>query len=121
MIPAGFESPNLEAIGKARIGIAAKLRDETKLLWQGGEINVVEYLNAEKRYGEVVADVTVKTEADRVRYLKHLIATLKKIEDATRELHRTSQATQRDILTAELARLDAEYVLAKANAQSHSK
>jgi outer membrane protein TolC len=119
--PTGFESPELEAIGKARIEVAAKLRDATQRLWQAGEINIVEYLTVVKRYDEIMADVMVKTDADRVRYLEHQIATLKQIEDGTRELFRRGQATQRDLLTAELARLDAEYSLAKAKARDTSK
>jgi RNA polymerase sigma factor (sigma-70 family) len=121
--PSGFESPELEAIGKARIEVAAKLRDATHGLWQAGEISLVEYLTVQKRYDEVVADVMVKTDADRVRYLEHQIATLKRIEDRTRELSSRGQTTQRDLLTAELARLDAEYALAnaKARARGNSK
>jgi hypothetical protein len=114
----GSESPELDAIGNARIGVAAKLRDAAQRLWQEGEINVVEYLTAQKRYDEVVADVTVKTDADRIRFLEREVTTLKQIEDATRELFRTGQAPQRDLLTAELARLDAEYALAKAKAKA---
>jgi hypothetical protein len=116
----GSESPGLEAIGKARIEVAAKLRDSTKSLFERGEVNVVEYLTAQKRYDEVVADVMVKTADDRIRYLGHRIATLKRIEDAMRELFRRNQASTRDVLEAELARLDAEYELAKAKANARS-
>jgi len=118
--PSDFESPELGAIGKARIEVAGKLRDATERLYRGGEVSIVEYLNAQKRYDEVVADVMVRTAADRVRYLEHRVATHKKIEDATRELFRRAHVTERDALTAELARLDAEYALAKARADARS-
>jgi RNA polymerase sigma factor (sigma-70 family) len=111
------ESPELDAIGEARIGVAAKLRDAAQRLWQGGEINVVEYLTVQKRYDDVVADVMVKSDADRVRFLEREVSTLKHIEDGTRELFRKGQVTQQDLLTAELAQLDAEYALAKAKAK----
>jgi len=118
--PSGSESHELEAIGKVRIEVAAKLLDATQRLYRQGEVNIVEYLTAQKRYDEVVADVMVKTATDRVRYLGHQVATLKKIEDATRELSRRGQATPRDMLAAELARLDAEYALAKARVDARS-
>jgi hypothetical protein len=118
--PSDSESPELGAIGKARIEVAGKLRDATQRLYQEGEVNIAEYLNTQKRYDEVVAEVTVRTAADRVGYLQRRLATYKKIEDATRELLRRGHATQRDALTAELARLDAEYALVKARADARS-
>jgi RNA polymerase sigma factor (sigma-70 family) len=114
----GSESPELDAIGKARIEVATKLRNAAHRLWQAGEINVVEYLTVQKRFDEVVADVTVKTDADRVRFLEREVTTLKQIEDPTRELFRRGQVTQSDLLMVELARLDAEYALAKAKAKA---
>ena len=113
-VPSGSESPELEAVGKARIEVARKLRDAAESLWRGGEKSLVEYLTALKRCDEVVADVTVKTDADRVRFLERQVATLKQIELHTQQLYRTGQATQLDVFAAELARLDAEYALAKA-------
>ena len=107
------ESSELNAIGKARIAVAMQLRDAAKQQWQGGEINVIEYLTTQKRYDEVVADVTVLTHADRVRFLELQVATLKQIEDRTRELFRRGSVNQHELLTTQLARLDAEYALAK--------
>jgi RNA polymerase sigma factor (sigma-70 family) len=112
------ESSELNAIGKARIAVATKLRDAAKQLWQGGQINVTEYLTSQKRYDEVVADVTMVTDADRVRFLERQVRTLKQIEDGTKELFRMGSVTQQELLTTELARLDAEYALAKAKARA---
>ena len=86
--PSGSESTELDAIGKARIGVAAKLRDRVFRRWQAGEISIADYLTMQKRYDDVVADVTVKTDADRVRHLERQVATLMQIEDHTRTLHR---------------------------------
>jgi outer membrane protein TolC len=68
-----------------------------------------------KRYDEVAADI-VKTEADRIRFLERRVDTLRKIERAVRKLFDSGHVRQTDVLTAELARLDAEYALAKAKA-----
>ncbi len=114
----GVDSPELDAIGKARIEVAAKLRDAAQRLQQEGEVSVVEYLTAQKRYDDVVADVMVKTDADRLRLLEREITTFKRIEDGTRELFHRGVVTQGALLTAELARLDAEYALAKAKAKA---
>ncbi len=114
--PSPFESVSaeLEAIGKARIDVAEKLRDGALKRWQGGELSLVEYLNAQMRYDEVVADVMVRTDADRVRYLERRVATLKQIEDRTQQSYRAGQSSENDMLTAKLARLDAEYAVVKA-------
>jgi hypothetical protein len=116
--PRGVGSPEIEAIGKTRIEVATKLRDATRALWREGQTTLVELLTVQKHYDDVVADVMVKTDADRLRYLAQRVSTLKEIEDGTRELYRRNRAPQRDLLTAELARLDAEYALAKAKAEA---
>ena len=113
-LSSGSESPELDAIGKVRIAVAEKLRDAANQQWEKGEINVLEYLTAQKRYDEVVADVTVKTDADRVQFLERGVKTLKQYEDGMREHFRHGLVSQREVLTVELARLDAEYALAKA-------
>jgi outer membrane protein TolC len=97
--------------------LAQRMRDSAFRLYQEGEMSVVDYLAAQKRYDEVVADVTVKTDADRIRFLERQVATLKQIEDRTRELFRRAIVTQVDGDLAELARLDAEYALAKLRAK----
>ncbi len=56
----------------------------------------------------------MKTEADRIRFLERQVATLKQIEEAARKRFDSGQDHGEDVLTAELARLDAEYALAKA-------
>jgi RNA polymerase sigma factor (sigma-70 family) len=113
-VASGAESPELTALGNARLEVARKMRDIAEKLWREGERSLVDYLAAQKRYDEVAADVTVKTEADRLRFLERQVETLKRIEEYTRRFYRAGQAPQLDVLTAELARLDAEYALAKA-------
>ncbi len=73
---------------------------------------------AEKRYDEVVADVMVKTDADRIQFLARRVAGLKQLEEAARKLYRSGMIRQSDVFGAELARLDAEYDLAKARVTS---
>ncbi len=119
--PPGSDSPELEAIGKARIEVATKMRDLVQRQYEQGTVDLLEYLAALKRYDEVVADVMVKTAADRVRYLERQVATLKKIEEVIQARFRAGNTTQYDLLAAELARLDAEYALAKARADARSR
>ena len=107
-------STDLEAIGQARVAVAKKLRDASMTLWQQGEISITEYLLAQKRYDEVVAEVMVKTDADRIQFLERRVAGLKQLEEAGRKLYRSGMIRQSDVFSAELARLDAEYDLAKA-------
>jgi RNA polymerase sigma factor (sigma-70 family) len=114
----GTASSELDAIGKARVEVARKLRDTAERLWRSGEKSLVDYLTAMKRYDEVVADVGVKTEADRIRFLERQVVTLKQIEEAVRKQFDIGQVTQTDVLTAELARLDAEYALAMTKAKT---
>ena len=81
----GTAFSELDAIGKARVEVARKLRDAAERTWREGESGLVDYLTALKRYDEVVADVVVKTEADRIRFLERQVATLKQIEEACPE------------------------------------
>ncbi len=117
----GSDSAELDAIGKARIGVATKLRDGAHQLYQGGQINVEDYLTAQKRYDEVVADVTVKTEADRVRFLEREVATLKQIEDVVRGRFRNGNETHGTVLMTELARLDAEYAAGESQGEDSKR
>ena len=114
--PASAAAPSaeLEAIGRARIAVAKKLRDSTFRLFQEGEIGITEYLTAQQHYDEVVAEVVVKTDADLVRYLESRVAGLKQLEERARKLHASGMIRESDVLTLELARLDAEYALVKA-------
>jgi hypothetical protein len=113
-VTSGAEPPELTALGNARIEVARRMRDAAERLWRAGERSLLDYLAAQKRYDEVVADVMVKTDAERLRFLERQVDTLKRIEEYSRRLYREGQAPQLDVLTAELARLDAEYALAKA-------
>ena len=67
------ESPELDAIGKARIGLATNCAMR-RIAVAKGEISIAEYLSVQKRYDEVVADVMVKTDADRIHFFERQLA-----------------------------------------------
>jgi Outer membrane efflux protein len=116
----GVESSDLDAIGKARIEVAQQMRDGAESLWRNGEISLGQYLTLQKRYDEAVADVTVKTDADRVRFLERQVALFKQIEEAARKQYDRGQVPLFDMHAAKLSRLDAEYALAKAKVKAGS-
>jgi outer membrane protein TolC len=117
-VASGEETPELAALGKARMEVARRMRDTAEQLYRNGQASFVNYLAMQKRYDEVVADVTVRTDADRIRFLERQVDLLKRIEEHSRQLHMAGQGTQLDVLTAELARLDAEYALTKARTKT---
>ena len=112
--PSEVESPELVELGRARVEVARKLHDAAFRLWQAGEIRTRDYLDAQKRFNDVVAEVNVKTDADRVRFFESLVAGSRQIEARIRQLHSKDQVTLSDMHMVELSRLDAEYGLAKA-------
>jgi RNA polymerase sigma factor (sigma-70 family) len=112
--PSGAESPELAALGRARIELARELRDSAHRLWSEGEMSLAEYLDVQERYNKVVAEVNVKTDADRIQYFERLVAGSKQLEDRVRLLHRAGHARLTDVHMIELTRLDAEYALVKA-------
>jgi RNA polymerase sigma factor (sigma-70 family) len=115
--PSDPESAELVALGKARIELAERIRNSVFTLFKEGEATVGDYLAAQKRYDEVVAEVMITTDADRVRFLERQVAGLKQVEDHVRQLFDRGQVQRFDADRAKLARLDAEYALAKAKAK----
>jgi hypothetical protein len=113
---AGVQS--LSPRAKARLDVAKKLRD---LTFQRRQIDpsaeFADILAAQNRYDEVVAEVLVNTEADRVRFMEHRLATLKRIEQYITDLFKGAQVGRIDVLAAELYRLEAEDRLEKAGAK----
>jgi hypothetical protein len=122
-VPSDVDSQELAALGKARMELAKKLRDLSRQLWESGETSITDYLAAQRRFDEVVAEVMVKTDADRIQLLERTVAGFKRLEDHFQVLHRAGQVRESDVLVVELGRLDAEYDLAKARARAggHSK
>jgi hypothetical protein len=76
-----------------------------------------EVLAAQNRYDEVVAEVLVKTDTDRVRFLEHRLATLKRIEQYVTDLSKAGGLRQPEVLAVELYRLEAEERLDKTRAK----
>jgi hypothetical protein len=116
-----LELPDLAALTRNRLRVAQELRDTAAKLYREGETSLVDYLTWQKRYDDIVAEVTVKTDADRLRFLEHRVALLKQIEDTTRKGHASGSARTFDVLVAELARLDAEEALAQTVAKSRGR
>ena len=115
--PSEVDSPELVELGRARVELARKLHNAAFRLWQAGEIRTKDYLEAQKRFNDVVAEVNVKTDADRIRFFESLVAGSRQIEDRIRQLHSKGQVTLSDMHMVELSRLDAEYGLAKARSK----
>jgi hypothetical protein len=102
---------------KARIEIATKLRDTVHRLFEEGETDQATYLAAQTRYDEVLAAVTVKSDADRVRNGELRVVELKQIEQRIRDQIAKGERSHYEVLTVELDRLEAEDDLAKAKAR----
>jgi hypothetical protein len=108
---------SLRRTAKARLDVARKLRDSMYELFRiDPNANLREFLSWQNRYGEVVGEVLVKTDADRVRFLEHRLAVLKRTEEFVRDLFKNRIAGSPDVLVAELYRLEAEDRLEKARA-----
>ena len=104
-------SPN----AKARLDVARKLRDKNfGRARVDPSFGYTEVLACQNRYDEVVSEVFVKTDADRVRFLEHRVAILKQIERYLGELAKSAMVAPMDALSAELYRLEAEDRLEKA-------
>jgi hypothetical protein len=119
IVPASAGAQSLSPNAKARLDVARKLRDQMYKLWQVDPSRsfTAEILPWQNRYDEVVDEVLVKTDADRVRFLEHRVATLKRIEHFVKEVFKNTRVNPADVLAAELYRLEAEDRLEKARAQ----
>jgi hypothetical protein len=108
---------SLSPTAKARLEVARKLRDGIYEVFRiDPSTNVREFLTWQSRYDDVVGEVLVKTAADRVRFLEHRLAILKRTEEFVRDLFKGGFCGTPDVLAAELNRLDAEDRLEKARA-----
>jgi sigma-70-like protein len=107
-------SPN----AKARLDVARKLRDLTYERWKIDPVTeFTEALAWQNRYHEVVGELLVKTDADRVRFLEYRVAALKRTEDFVKEAFKSTRGSPIDVLAVELYRLEAEDRLEKARAK----
>jgi hypothetical protein len=110
IVSSSADAPPLGPNAKARLDVAKKLRDQ---MWEVVRIDptrdFTESLTWLNRYHEVVEAVLVKTEVDRVRFLEHRVATLKRTEDYVRRIFEgTRQIAPYHVLAVELYRLEAE-------------
>jgi RNA polymerase sigma factor (sigma-70 family) len=113
---AGAQSLSSNAM--ARLDVAKKLRDKTYERWRiDPNASFSDVLSRQNRFYDVVGEVLVKTDADRVRFLEHRVATLKRIEQFVRELFKNKFLGSIDVLAVELDRLEAEDRLEKARAR----
>ena len=101
----------------ARLDVAKKMRDNMYTLYQGGTLNELAYRNAERRYDDLVGELTVKSDVDRGRFQQARVGGLKQVEQIVRKQHADGQISENDMLTIVLERLEAEDALAKAKAK----
>jgi RNA polymerase sigma factor (sigma-70 family) len=116
--PESEGTQTLSPSAKARLDVARKLRDKMfDRVQVDPSFGSSEVLACQNRYEDVISDVFVKTDADRVRFLEHRVATLKQIEQYYGHLFKNGQMAPTDPLSVELYRLDAEDRLVKARAK----
>ena len=116
-VPARSSPESLSATARARLDVARRIRDNMYKLYQGGEVDERSYLNAQRRYDEVVDAVAVKSDADRVRFGQVRLDGLKRTEQSVRKQHAQGDKSMNDLLAVELDRLDAEDAFARAKAR----
>ena len=111
----GGASRELTGIGLARLDVAKKLRDEAYTRFVGnGHQTFTEFLAWHNRYYDVMGDVLVTSDADRLKFLEHRLAKFKQWENFVREMIKgENKFGGADLLAVELDRLDVEYQLTK--------
>jgi HlyD family secretion protein len=105
------------SIQNARLDVAKKMRDNMYTLYQGGTLNELAYRNAERRYDDLVGELTAKSDVDRTRFQQARVDGLKQVEQLVRKQHADGQISENDMLTIVLERLEAEDTLAKSKAK----
>jgi len=114
--PAAPSEPiNLTANEQARLDVAKKIRDGMHKRYVEGETDLISYLRWQKRYDDIAGEMA-KSDADRLRHYESQVATMKQIEQRSRELYRNGMITGTDVLVAELERLEAEIALERFKA-----
>jgi len=120
--PGATASTGLQSLSpnaRARLEIANNLRRWT---FERSQIDpwqdfIKEFLRCQNRYYVVAEDVLVKTDADRVRFLEHQLAVLKRTEKVVKDIDKRNGSTSGNALEVELDRLEAEDRLEKAKAR----
>ncbi len=114
----GGPSQGVSRNGMARLHVAKKLRDETYEQFVGNPKSpFTEFLRWQNRYYDVVGDVLVNTDADRVKFLEHRLAIFKRLESFIPEMMKGENRFQgMDLDAVELDRLEIEDRLEKARA-----
>jgi RNA polymerase sigma factor (sigma-70 family) len=107
----------LSPSAQARIDASKTLRDTMMRRFTDGEIDAITYLQAQRRYNDVVVDVGEKTVADRVHFLELLVRGLKSFEHLAGEMRAAGRGHDIDRLVIESERLEAEEALANARAK----
>ncbi len=116
--PDGGPALRLSRNGMARLDVAKKLRDETYELFVGNPKRpFTEFLGWQNRYYDVVGDVLVNTDADRVKFLEHRLAIFKRLEEFIGEMMKGENRFQgMDLHAVKLDRLEIEDRLEKSRA-----
>ena len=114
----GGRSQGLSRNGMARLHVAKKLRDQSYELFVGNPKRpFTEFLGWQNRYYDVVGDVLVNTDADRVKFLEHRLAIFKRLEGFIGEMMKGENRFQGlDLDAVELDRLEIEDRLEKSRA-----
>ncbi len=113
--PASAGASSLSPNAKARLDVARRLRDGMFQTWQiDPNTGFTQVLAGQNRYDEVIGEVLVRSDSDRVRFFEYRVAVLKRTEQAINELAKSGMAGKTDVLTVELDRLEAEDRLEKA-------
>ena len=112
----GGPSQGVSRNGIDRLHVAKKLRDEAYELFVGNPKSpFTEFLRWQNRYYDVVGDVLVKTDADRVKFLEHRLAIFKRLESFIPEMMKGENRFQgMDLDAVELDRLEIEDRLEKS-------
>jgi hypothetical protein len=103
----------LAVMARSRIEAARRVRDDSFRRYQGGEISLVQYYEAQMHYTDALLAVA-QDPADRLAILRAQLKGTKALEVATRRLFERGGATRADVALAEYHRLDAAVRLAEA-------
>ena len=119
----GGASRELTRIGLARLDVARKLRDEVYFEFvQDQRRPFTEFLACQNRYYDVMGDVLVTSDADRLKFLEHRLAKVKRLEEFVREMIQGKpRFTPADLFAAELDRLEVEDQLLKLRTALRAK
>jgi hypothetical protein len=111
-----FDPAILQAKQRTRLDLAKKIRDLTLQNFRGGDSSAAEYLQWEKRYHEIAADLA-QNDSERLRAFEAGVGSMKQIEAIAGTLYKGGQIKQSDVLVVEIERVEAEIALEKFKAR----